>query len=69
MILIFNPVMSQLILKSRNQHNFENSEHYSMQTEQLIYLVNYLLPHLFTKELSPREPKCQKRVVVRVWDG
>ena len=32
--------------------------------EQLVYLVNYIKPHLSTKEFSPEEPKCLKRVVV-----
>ena len=40
--------MSELILKSRNQQNFENSDDYANLwhvidlTEQLIYLVTYL---------------------------
>ena len=64
--------MSELILTSRNQHNFENSEYYRMYyridlIEQLIYLVNYLIPLLFTRKFSGicREAKRLKLVVVR----
>ena len=37
--------MSQLIIKSRNQHNFQNSEYYSMQ---LIWAVDLFgkLPYI-----------------------